>query len=129
MSTPFLAENSNIATSSHTNTPGTMWNIRNLLVGAVLLLSLFGLLMSGNVLMDAGAERNAASEAAYASDTADLLLASAGNWARERGANNLALNAAKPASSEQISAIANFRKIADQSFEQALGRLAGSNFA
>src|SRR4051812_34786801 len=81
---------------------GTIWNIRNLLVTAVLLLSLFGLSMSGYVLLEARLERNNAWEAAYASDTADLLLASAGNWARERGATNLALNAAKPASSEQI---------------------------
>src|SRR4051794_30288040 len=108
---------------------GTIWNIRNLLVTGVTLLSLFGLSVSGYVLLRASQERSSASDAAAANETADLLLESAGHWARERGATNLALNAAKPASSEQIAAILNFRKLADQPFERALSRMAGSEFA
>jgi methyl-accepting chemotaxis protein len=107
----------------------TIWNIRNLLVAGVALLSLFGLSVSGYVLVHAQQERSRAFEADAANLTADLLLESAGNWARERGATNLALSAAKPASSEQIAAISNFRKRADQPFERALGQLTNSDFA
>jgi methyl-accepting chemotaxis protein len=107
----------------------TIWNIRNLLVIGVTLLSLFGLSVSGYVLLRAQQERSKAFEADAANITADLLLESAGNWARERGATNLALNAAKPASSEQIAAILNFRKRADQPFEHALGQLARLDFS
>ena len=70
-----------------------------------------------------------ASGAAEVNETADLLLESAGQWARERGATNLALNAANPATNEQIAAIANFRKLSDQPFERALGRMAVQQFA
>jgi methyl-accepting chemotaxis protein len=107
----------------------TIWNIRNLLMIGVTLLSLFGLSLSGYVLLRAQQERSAAFEADAANITADLLLESAGNWARERGATNLALHAAQPASSEQIAAISNFRKGADQPFARALGQLTSSDFA
>jgi methyl-accepting chemotaxis protein len=107
----------------------TIWNIRNLLVVGVAFLSLFGLSVSGYVLLRAQQERSKAFEADAANLTADLLLESAGNWARERGATNLALNAEKPVSSEQIAAISNFRKRADQSFERALGELASLDFS
>src|SRR5436305_3381538 len=101
----------------------TVWNIRNLLITAVALLSLLGLAVSGYVLRDASLERAKAAEAASVNDVADLLLESAGQWARERGATNLALNAANPAADVQIGAIANFRKSADQPFERALIRV------
>ncbi|HET6839094.1 MAG TPA: hypothetical protein VFH41_05095, partial [Bradyrhizobium sp.] len=107
----------------------TIWTIRNLLVIGVTLLSLFGLSVSGYVLLRAQQERSKAFEADAANITADLLLESAGNWARERGATNLALNAAQPVSSEQIAAIMNFRKRADQAFARALSGLANSDFA
>jgi methyl-accepting chemotaxis protein len=107
----------------------TIWNIRNLLVVGVTLLSLFGLSVSGYVLLRAQQERSRAFQADAANITADLLLESAGNWARERGTTNLALNAAKPVSNEQIAAILNFRKRADLSFERALGQLGTSDFA
>ena len=87
----------------------TVWSIRNLLVGAVALLSVLGLSVSGYVLHNASLERTTASDAASVNETADLLLESAGQWARERGATNLALNAANPATDEQKTAIANFR--------------------
>src|SRR5215204_4625643 len=99
----------------------TVWNIRNLLITAVALLSLLGLAVSGHVLHNANVDRAIASDAASINQTGDLLLESAGQWARERGATNLALNAANPASNEQIAAIANFRKLSDQPFERALG--------
>ena len=102
----------------------TVWNIRNLLIGAVALLSVLGLSVSGYVLHNASLERTTASDAASVNETADLLLESAGQWARERGATNLALNAANPATDEQKAAIANFRKLSDQPFERALGRMA-----
>jgi methyl-accepting chemotaxis protein len=107
----------------------TVWNIRNLLIAAVALLSLLGLAVSGYVLHNASLERATASGAAEVNETADLLLESAGQWARERGATNLALNAANPATDQQIAAIANFRKLADQPFERALGRMAAQQFA
>ena len=107
----------------------TVWNIRNLLITAVALLSLLGLAVSGYVLRNANLERATASDAAAVNEVADLLLESAGQWARERGATNLALNAANPAADAQVTAIANFRKSADQSFEQALGRMAAQDFA
>jgi methyl-accepting chemotaxis protein len=62
-------------------------------------------------------------------ETADLLLESAGQWARERGATNLALNAADPAADAQKASIANFRRLGDQPFEQALARMAARHFA
>ncbi|CAN7411967.1 methyl-accepting chemotaxis protein [Bradyrhizobium sp. LjRoot220] len=107
----------------------TVWNIRNLLIAAVALLSLLGLAVSGYVLRNASLERATASDAASANEVADLLLESAGQWARERGATNLALNAANPAAEAQVAAIGNFRKAADQPFEQALGRMAAQDFA
>src|SRR4029453_1870568 len=61
----------------------TVWNIRNLLTTAVALLSLLGLAVSGYFLPNASLERSTASEAASVNETADLLLASAGQWARE----------------------------------------------
>jgi len=107
----------------------TVWNIRNLLIGAVALLSLLGLAVSGYVLHNASLERATTSDAASVNAVADLLLESAGQWARERGATNLALNAANPAADAQVAAIEKFRKSADQPFEQALGRLAAQDFA
>ena len=98
----------------------TVWNIRNLLITAVALLSLLGLAVSGYVLRNASLERAIAADAASVNEVADLLLESAGQWARERGATNLALNAANPAADAQVAAIAKFRKSADQAFEQAL---------
>ena len=74
----------------------TVLNIRNLLITAVALLSLLGLAVSGYVLHNASVDRAIASDAASINETADLLLESAGQWARERGATNLALNAANP---------------------------------
>jgi hypothetical protein len=107
----------------------TVWNIRNLLMTAVALLSILGLAVSGCVLRSASLERATASDAASINETADLLLESAGQWARERGATNLALNAANPATDAQMAAISNFRKLADQSIEKALGRLATRDFS
>lgn len=106
----------------------TVWNIRNLLITAVALLSLLGLAVSGYVLRNASLERATAADAASVNDVADLLLESAGQWARERGATNLALNAANPAADAQVAAIGNFRKSADQPFERALGRMAAQEF-
>src|SRR5204863_7628256 len=108
---------------------GTVWSIRNLLVAAVALLALFGIGISGYVLRDANLERATASDAASVNETADMLLESAGQWARERGATNLALNAADPATDAQKATIANFRKLGDQPFEQALVRMAARHFA
>ena len=107
----------------------TVWNIRNLLITAVALLSLLGLAVSGYVLRNASLERAIAADAASVNEVADLLLESAGQWARERGATNLALNAANPAADAQVAAIAKFRKSADQAFEQALVRMAAQDFA
>src|SRR6185369_13058658 len=108
---------------------GTVWSIRNLLVAAVSLLALFGIGISGYVLRNANLERATASDAASVNETADMMLESAGQWARERGATNLALNAAEPATDAQKTAIGNFRKLGDQPFEQALARLAARHFA
>jgi hypothetical protein len=102
----------------------TVWSIRNLLVAAVSLLALFGIGISGYVLRNANLERATAADAASVNETADMLLESAGQWARERGATNLALNAAEPASDAQKAVIGNFRKLGDQPFEQALARMA-----
>jgi methyl-accepting chemotaxis protein len=107
----------------------TMWSIRNLLVAAVALLALFGVGISGYVLRNASLERATASDAASVNETADMLLDAAGQWARERGTTNLALNAADPASDAQKATIANLRKLADQQFEQALARMAARHFA
>jgi methyl-accepting chemotaxis protein len=107
----------------------TVWNIRNLLITAVALLSLLGLAVSGHVLHNANVDRAIASDAASINETADLLLESAGQWARERGATNLALNAANPAADAQLAAISNYRKSADQAFERAVARLTDRNFA
>src|SRR5690242_21888912 len=115
-----------------TNAPAqvaTIWNIRNLLVAAVSLLALFGVGISGYVLRSASVERAMAADAASVNETADMLLEAAGQWARERGATNLALNAADPATDAQKATIANFRKLADQPFEQALVRVAARHFA
>lgn len=102
---------------------GTVWSIRNFLVAAVSLLALFGIGISGYVLRNASLERALASDAASVNETADMLLESAAQWARERGATNVALNAADPAADGHKSAIANFRKLGDQLFEHALVRL------
>jgi methyl-accepting chemotaxis protein len=107
----------------------TVWSIRNLLVAAVSLLALFGIGISGYVLRNANLERATAADAASVNETADMLLESAGQWARERGATNLALNAAEPASDAQKAVIGNFRKLGDQPFEQALARMAARHFA
>ena len=56
----------------------TVWNIRNLLIAAVALLSLLGLAVSGYVLRNASLERATASDAASVNEVADLLLESAG---------------------------------------------------
>src|SRR6266699_3646908 len=108
---------------------GTVWSIRNLLVAAVALLAIFGIGISGHVLRTASLERATASDAASVNETADMLLESAGQWARERGATNLALNAANPATDGQTAAILNYRKSGDQPFERALGRIATQDFA
>src|SRR5215212_912585 len=107
----------------------TVLNIRNLLITAVALLSLLGLAVSGYVLHNASVDRVTASDAASINETADLLLESAGQWARERGATNLALNAANPATAAQVAVISNYRKSADQAFERAIARLSDRNFA
>ena len=63
----------------------SIWTIRNVLVTAVALLSLFCFGVSGYVLHRAAAERVTASLAASTNDTADLLLAAAiGLWLGER---------------------------------------------
>jgi hypothetical protein len=108
---------------------GTVWSVRNLLVAAVALLALFGIGISGYVLRNASLERATASDAASVNETADMLLESAGQWARERSATNLALNAADPATDAQKSTITNFRKLGDQPFERALVRMAARHFA
>src|SRR5689334_1185264 len=108
---------------------GTVWSIRNLLVAAVALLALFGISLSGYVLWHASLDRATAADAASVNETADVLLEAAGQWARERGATNLALNAADPATDAQKTAIGNFRKLGDQPFEQALARMAARHFA
>jgi methyl-accepting chemotaxis protein len=108
---------------------GTVWSIRNLLVAAVSLLAVFGIGLSGYVLRNANQARATAADAASVNETADLLLESAGQWARERGATNLALNASDPAADTQKASIANFRKLGDQPFEQALARMAARHFA
>src|SRR5437016_8695795 len=97
--------------------PRTIWTIRNMLTGAVAMLSLFGMAISGYVLHRANSERLVSSDAASVNETADLLLTAAGNWARERGATNLSLNAPEAAAAQQLTAIASFRKTADQAFE------------
>jgi hypothetical protein len=107
---------------------GTVWSIRNLLVAAVSLLALFGIGISGYVLRNASLERASASDAASVNETADMLLESAAQWARERGATNVALNSVDPAADAQKSAIANFRKLGDQPFDHALVRLAARQF-
>src|SRR5215831_3816998 len=84
---------------------GTVWSIRNLLVAAVALLALFGISLSGYVLWNASLERAAASDAASVNETGDMLLEAAGQWARERGATNLALNAADAATDAQKATI------------------------
>jgi methyl-accepting chemotaxis protein len=58
-----------------------------------------------------------------------MLPESAGQWARERGATNLVLNAADAASDAQKTVIANFGKLGDQPFEQALVRMSARHFA
>jgi methyl-accepting chemotaxis protein len=108
---------------------GTVWSIRNLLVAAVALLALFGIGISGYVLRNASLELATASDAASVNETADMLLEGAGQWARERGATNLALNAADPATDAQKAMIANFRKLGDQPLEQALVRMVARHFA
>ncbi len=107
----------------------SIWSVRNVLVTAVALLSAFGFCVSGYVLYRAAAERSTASMAASTNDTADLLLAAAGHWARERGATNLALNAQGAPSSAQTAAISSSRGSADQNFNDALARLAAQPFA
>ncbi len=107
----------------------TIWSIRNLLVAAVSLLALFGVGISGYVLRSASVERAVAADAASVNETADMLLESAGQWARERGATNLALNGAELASDTQKTSIANFRKLGDQPFEHALVVMSKRNFA
>ena len=97
-----------MATTNASARAGTVWSIRNLLVTAVALLALFGIGISGHVLRNASLERATVADAASVNETADMLLESAGQWARERGATNLALNAADPAADAQKSAIANF---------------------
>ena len=107
----------------------TIFNIRNMLMGAVATLSLFGMVISGYVLKRANTERAISAEAAAVNETADLLLQAAGNWARERGATNLSLNAPPPATDQQTGAIANFRKAADVAFADGLARLKNMAFA
>src|SRR5688572_18798153 len=107
----------------------SIWTIQNVLVTAVALLSIFCFCVSGYVLYRAAAERTTASLAASTNDTADLLLAAAGHWARERGATNLALNAPTAPSPAQSAAIAASRSAADRSFNDALARLAGQTFS
>ena len=107
----------------------SLWTIRNVLVTAVAFLSLFCFGVSGYVLYRAAAERATAVLAASTNETADLLLASAGFWARERGATSLALNSASPASQAQVTAIGASRNSADQAFRDALGRLEGKTFS
>jgi methyl-accepting chemotaxis protein len=111
------------------NSAASLWTIRNVLVTAVALLSLFCFGVSGYVLYRAAAERATAALAASTNDTADLLLAAAGLWARERGATSLALNSAAPASQAQVTAIGASRNSADQSFRDALARLEGKTFS
>src|SRR4029453_6163806 len=107
----------------------TIWSIRNLLVAAVSLLALFGIGISGYVLHNANLERATASDAASVNETADMLLESAAQWARERGPPNLAPTAAEPPTDAQKTAIGNFRKLGDQPFEQAMASMAARHFA
>ena len=79
-----------MATTNASARAGTVWSIRNLLVTAVALLALFGIGISGHVLRNASLERATAADAASVNETADMLLESAGQRARERGATNLA---------------------------------------
>lgn len=116
-------------TETQSSSANSVWTIRNVLVTAVGLLSLFGFGVSGYVLYRAAAERATASQAAATNETADLLLTAAGHWARERGATNLALNGAEAASPTQLSSIASARSAADQSFNEALAQLETSTFA
>lgn len=105
------------------------WTIRNVLTTTVALLSLFCFCLSGYVLYQASAERATALQAASTNETADLLLSAAGNWARERGAVNLALNAPSLPSPAQLDTISASRRAADQSFNDALVRVAAQSFA
>ncbi len=107
----------------------SIWTIRNVLVTAVALLSVFCFCVSGYVLYRAAAERATAHSAASTNDTADLLLTAAGHWARERGATNLALNSANAPSSAQVATISSSRSLGDQGFNDALARISEQTFA
>ena len=101
-----------------------VWSIRNLLVTAVALLGLFGIGISNDL------AQSGAAQCGLGQRDRGYVAGKRRPMGPRGAAHNLALNAADPAADAQKSAIANFRKLGYQPFEQALagrGRKAFAN--
>ncbi len=102
----------------------TVFTIRNLLIGGVGMLVVFGLVTSATVISGTLQERALAARAGEVNHAIDLLMEAEANWARERGTTNAALNAAESIGADLAGRIASFRGLADASYQEGLERIA-----
>ena len=72
---------------------GTFITIRNSLFGVVAALAILLVFLAVNEAFDAMADRDDARKVVESTETSDLLLTAAGQWAVERGVTNAALGA------------------------------------
>jgi len=106
-----------------------IFSIRNMLFGVVLVLVIGVLGFASSTVFEALHKRDQGLRMEFSNNVGDLLLASANNWAVERGVTNAALNGAGPAKPGQKKVISQRRAKADPAFEEALKILkAGYDF-
>jgi methyl-accepting chemotaxis protein len=98
-------------------------SLRTLLFTVVAALAFLLVATSLQQSISALGQRSAVQSIGRANDTADLLLAAAGNWAIERGRTNTAMSSAQAISSQERAAIDELRRAGDAAFEQALQRI------
>jgi hypothetical protein len=97
--------------------------IKLILPATIAVIGLLQLSVNGYNAYEALQQRREAAAFVKVSDTASLLLTSAGEWALERGLSNAALRAKDPAPEATRDDIAKHRAIADKAFEQAVAQM------
>lgn len=103
-------------------------NIRQKLILFVSILALFIVALSGREFYLAWQQKQVFTFAQQSSETINLLLKAAGNWAVERGATNAAINAPDPVSNSMRTIIDNRRTKADTAYQTARQQMANYSF-
>ncbi len=110
------------------NNRPSILSIRNTVICIVTLLIGFCLVSAGVSLHQAESQRSFASAAGDANLIEGELLEAAKNWARERGATQLLLNAPGAAAADAVAAVMRYRRDGDAAFAAALTALKAQRY-